>query len=68
MAYPVPIKSIKSNDEKKKKKHVPLHGSVIGCIREISVTNCGQVHSDYPNASKYVDFYENMYRVKKKSV
>ena len=29
--------------------------------------NCGQVH-DYLTADEYIDFYENRYRIKRKSV
>ena len=29
--------------------------------------NCGQVH-DYLTADEYIDFYENRYRIKRKSI
>ena len=46
MAYPVPIKSIKSNYEKKKKR-VSLRSSVIeGYITEISVAMFLQIQTD----------------------
>ena len=55
MAYLIPIKSIKSNYEKKK-KYPPLQGSVIGYIIEVSVDMFLQIQTDMQTDMNFIEW------------